>query len=196
MDGIRDYEWRAWPVAWSGIWVGALSALAVGLIIGLVGYAVGAHEVVSPRPTDAHKLRVIATAFNIAGAFFAFVIGGWVAARIAGIQRAEPAILHGAIVWLVGVALLVALAGMGATTYFGSWYAGLAAPVATRSAAIPLDPEVARVMRNAAFGTVVGLLTGLTGGVLGAWLASGEPMSIAYYRRRWTERYGAVRRAA
>ena len=51
-------------------------------------------------------------------------------------------------------------------------------------------------MRNAAFGTVIGLLTGLTGGVLGAWLASGEPMSIAYYRHRWTERYGQVRRAA
>ena len=137
MDGIRDYEWRVWPVAWSGIWVGALSALAVGLIIGLIGYAVGAHEVVSPRPTDAHKLRVIATVFNIAGAFFAFVVGGWVATRIAGIQRAEPAMLHGAIVWLLGVALLVSLAGMGATTYFGSWYAGLAAPAATRSAVVP-----------------------------------------------------------
>ena len=196
MDGIRDYEWRAWPVAWSGVWVGALSALAAGLIIGLIGYAVGAHEVVSPRPTDAHKLRVIATAFNIAGAFFAFVIGGWIATRIAGIERAEPAILHGGIVWLVGMALLVGLAGMGATTYFGSWYAGLAAPAATRAAAVPMDPEVARIMRNAAFGTVIGMLTGLMGGVLGAWLASGEPMSIAYYRRRWTERYGTVRRAA
>jgi hypothetical protein len=196
MDGIREYEWRAWPVAWSGVWVGALSALALGLIIGLIGYAVGAHEVASPRPTDAHKLRVIATAFNIAGAFFAFVVGGWVAARIAGIQRAEPAMLHGAIVWLLGVALLVSLAGMGATTYYGSWVAGLAAPPAARTAAVPLDPEVARIMRNAAFGTVVGLLTGLAGGVLGGWMASGEPMSIAYYRRRWTERYGTVRRAA
>ena len=196
MDGIREYEWRAWPVAWSSVWVGALSALAVGLIIGLIGYAVGAHEVASPRPTDAHKLRIIAVAFNIAGAFFAFVIGGWVAARIAGMQRAEPAMLHGAIVWLLGVSLLVGLAGMGATTYFGSWYGGLAAPAATRMAVPPMDPELARVMRNAAFGTVVGLLIGLMGGVLGGWLACGEPMSIAHYRRRWTERYGSVRRAA
>jgi hypothetical protein len=197
MDGVRDYQWRAWPVAWSSVWVGALSALVVGLIIGLIGYAVGAHEVASPRPTDAHKLRMITVAFNIAGAFFAFVIGGWVAARIAGMQRAEAAMVHGAIVWLLGVALLVGLAGMGATTYFGSWYGGLAAPAATRMAAPPpMDPELARVMRNAAFGTVVGLLTGLVGGVLGGWMASGEPMSVSYYRRRWTERYGAVRRAA
>jgi hypothetical protein len=195
MDGIRDNEWRAWPVSWSGVWIGALAALAVGLIIGLIGYAVGAHEVASPRPTDAGKLRIIAVMFNIAGAFFAFVIGGWVAARVAGIQRAEPAMVHGAVVWLVGVTALMVLAGLGASTYYGTWYGGLAGPAAMRSA-VPVDPEVARVMRNAAFGAVVGLLTGLIGGVLGGWLASGEPMSIAYYRSRWTERHGAVRRVA
>jgi len=194
MDGIRDYEWRAWPVAWSGVWVGALSALVVGLVIGLIGYAVGAHEVASPRPTDAGKLRMIAVAFNLAGAFFAFVVGGWVAVRITGIQRAEPAMLHGAMVWVLGMALLIGLAAAGATTYYGSWY-GLAGPAAMRGA-VPVDPELARIVRNAAFGTVVGILVGLVGGVLGAWLASGEPMSIAYYRRRWTDRYATVRRVA
>lgn len=30
-------EWRSWPVSWSAVWVGALSALAVGLLIGLLG---------------------------------------------------------------------------------------------------------------------------------------------------------------
>jgi hypothetical protein len=195
MDGIRENEWRAWPVSWSGVWIGTFAALAVGLIIGLIGYAVGAHEVASPRPTDAGKLRIIAVAFNIAGAFFAFVVGGWVAARIAGIQRAEPAMIHGAVVWAVGVTALMVLAGLGASTYYGTWYGGLAGPASMRSA-VPLDPEVARVMRNAAFGGVVGLLTGLIGGVLGGWLASGEPMSIAYYRRRWTDRHDTVRRVA
>ena len=196
MNSVREYQWQAWPVAWSSVWVGALAALISALIIGLIGYAVGAHEVASPRPTDMGKLRIIATAFNIAGAFFAFVIGGWIAVRIAGIQRAEPAMLHGGIVWLVGVALIVGIAGFGGATYFGTWYGGLAAPPAMRGVAVPIDPELARVMRNAAFGTVVGLLAGLMGGVLGAWLASGEPMSISYYRRRWTDRYDSVRRAA
>jgi hypothetical protein len=195
MDGVREYQWQAWPVAWSSVWVGALAALATGLIIGLIGYAVGAHEVASPRPTDAGKLRMIAVAFNTVGAFFAFVIGGWVAVRIAGMQRAEPAMLHGGIVWLLGVAMLVTLAAVGGAHYFGTWYGGLAGP-ATRAAAVPIDPEAARIMRNAAFGSVMGLLVGLVGAVLGGWLASGEPMSIAYYRRRWTDRYASVRRAA
>ena len=176
---MDDMQWRAWPVSWSGVWVGALAALALGLMIGLIGYAVGAHEVASPRPTDAHKLRMIAVAFNIAGAFFAFVVGGWAAARIAGIQRAEPAMLHGSIVWLVGVAMFVVLTSTGAVAYFGSWYGGLAAPAMVR--AVPVDPEVARVMRNAAFGSVVALLVGLMGSVLGGWLASG-----AWRRRKTT----------
>ena len=38
-------ETKAWPVYWSAIWIGALSALAVGLIFGLIGTAIGAHQV-------------------------------------------------------------------------------------------------------------------------------------------------------
>ena len=38
-------EWTRWPVHWSGIWVGALAALATALVFGLVGTAVGAHQV-------------------------------------------------------------------------------------------------------------------------------------------------------
>jgi hypothetical protein len=91
-------EWTRWPVAWSAIWVGALTALAVGLIIGLLGFALGAHEV--SRYVDWKKARLVSAIFSIGGAFFAFVAGGWAAARIAGIRRSEPAILHGAIVWL------------------------------------------------------------------------------------------------
>jgi hypothetical protein len=44
MDGYES-GLRPWPVSWSAIWIGALSALALGLIIGLVGFAIGAHEV-------------------------------------------------------------------------------------------------------------------------------------------------------
>jgi hypothetical protein len=76
MDSHR-FEWTQWPVAWSAIWVGALTALAVGLIIGLLGFAVGANEVA--RYVDWHKVRVVTVIFSSAGAFFAFVAGGWTA---------------------------------------------------------------------------------------------------------------------
>src|SRR2546423_7239639 len=104
----HESEWIRWPVAWSAIWVGALTALALGLIIGLLGFALGANEVADY--VDWKKLRLIGLVFSIGGAFFAFVAGGWAAARIAGIRRSEPAMLHGAIVWLLAVPLLLALA--------------------------------------------------------------------------------------
>ena len=82
-----DSGWRPWPVVWSAVILGALSALAVGLVIGLIGFAVGAHEV--SKAATWKNVRLITLIFNISGAFFAFVVGGWVAARIAGFRRAE-----------------------------------------------------------------------------------------------------------
>ncbi len=175
----RQSEWTRWPVAWSAIWVGALTALAVGLIIGLLGFAVGANEV--SRYVDWKKLSLITAVFSIGGAFFAFVAGGWTAARIAGIRRSEPAILHGAIVWLVALPLLLALAAVGASG-FGGWYGGLSGMSWTAAAAS--DPDLATATRNNALATAVALLLGLVGAVLGGWMASGEPMTFTHYRKR------------
>jgi hypothetical protein len=177
----RPSEWTQWPVAWSAIWVGTLTALAVGLIIGLVGFAVGAHQL--SRYVDWKELRLVSLIFSIGGAFFAFVAGGWAAARIAGIRRSEPAILHGAIVWLLALPLLVALAAVGASAHFGGWYAGLSGmpSLATEATA---DPDLATATRNNALVTAVALLLGLIGGVLGGWMASGEPMTFTHYRTR------------
>jgi hypothetical protein len=172
-------EWTAWPVAWSAVWVGALTALAVGLIIGLLGLALGANE--AARYVDWKKLRLISAIFSVGGAFFAFVAGGWAAARIAGIRRSEPAILHGAIVWLVTLPLLLALAAVGASGW-GGWYGGLSGMSWTAAAAT--DPEFAAATRNNALATAVALLLGLVGAVLGGWMASGEPMTFTHYRKR------------
>jgi hypothetical protein len=174
-------EWTAWPVAWSAIWVGALTALAVGLIIGLLGFAVGANE--AARYVDWKKLRLISAIFSIGGAFFAFVAGGWAAARIAGIRRSEPAILHGAIMWLVTLPLLLALAAVGASGHWGGWYGGLSG-MPSWTAAAAADPDLATATRNNALATAVALLLGLVGGVLGGWMASGEPMTFTHHRKR------------
>jgi hypothetical protein len=113
----QQSEWTRWPVAWSAIWVGTLTALAVGTIIGLLGFALGANEV--SRYVDWKKVRLVALVFSIGGAFFAFVAGGWTAARIAGIRRSEPAILHGSIVWLLALPLLMVLSALGGLAHFG-----------------------------------------------------------------------------
>jgi hypothetical protein len=192
-----ETPWRAWPVSWSAVWVGALAALALGLIIGLVGFAIGAHEM-STRIVKWNTVRLISVIFSIGGAFFAYVLGGWAAARVAGIRRSEPAMLHGAIAFLVTVPIMLVLASLGATVHYGGWYAGLGGTPAWVSATVAAatDPNAAAATRNAALTSVAALLLGLVGSVLGGWMASGEPMSLTYYRRRDLDRYERPRRAA
>lgn len=176
----------AWPVYWSAVWVGALSALALALIIGLIAVAVGAHELnPARRVVTMHDVTIGALVFSVVGAFFAFVLGGWVAATIAGLRRAEPAMLHGAIVWLLVVPMLLVLAALGAGNYFGAWFGGLAGtPAWVTPTAAAADPQAAQAARTGALGAVAALLIGLVGSVIGGWMASGEPMTLAHYRAR------------
>jgi hypothetical protein len=206
MESRRDNvvvveSWVPWPVSWSAIWVGALAAIALALLFGLGGIALGFHLLgPSQRIVDWHKFTVGALIFSVSGAFFSGVVGGWVAGKVTGILRSEPAMLHGAIVWLVTVPLLLALGALGAGSYFGGWYSGLAgqavwsAPASgpTTAPSTPLDPaareaaerEAARAVRNSALGAITALLLGLIGSVVGGWMASGEPMTFTYYRTR------------
>jgi hypothetical protein len=176
----QDPEWVIWPIAWSAVWVGALTALAVGLLIGLVGLALGANE--AAQYVTWKKLHLIGLIFSVGGAFFGYVAGGWAAARIAGRIRSEPAILHGAIVWLVTIPILLLLGAMGGASHVGGWYAGLSAIPTTVT---PLsDADMAVAVRNNALATAVALLIGLVGAVLGGWMASGEPMTFTHHRTR------------
>ena len=107
-----------WPLSWSAVWVGTLSAVALALVFGLVAIALGAHRVGQPFGTW-REVSFLALVFSVAGSFLAFALGGWVAAKVAGLRRSETAMLHGAIAWLVAVPILVVLASMGAAPYFG-----------------------------------------------------------------------------
>lgn len=175
-----------WPLAWSAVWVGTLSAVALALLFGLVAIAVGAHRVGQPFGTW-REVGFLALIFSVFGSFLAFVLGGWVAAKVAGVRRSETAMLHGAIVWLVAVPILMVLASMGAVSYLGGWYGGLAGlpPAAAAQAyATAQDPAAVMAARNAALAAVTALLLGLMGGVVGGWMGSGEPMTFTHYRTR------------
>jgi hypothetical protein len=176
-----------WPVDWSAVWVGALSAVVVSLIIALIGMAIGAHAIAATRIVRWKEFGFGSLIFSVFGAFLAFTVGGWVAGRISGFRLSEPAILHGAIAWLVGVSLIVTLGTVG-TTAFGPWYRGIGGfRVSTVPATVPApaeDPDAARAARNAALGGVTAILLGLVGAAIGGWMASGEPMTLTYHRSR------------
>jgi hypothetical protein len=174
-----------WPLSWSAVWVGTRSAVALALIFGLVGIAVGAQRIGQPFGPW-REVSLLALLFSVFGAFLSFVLGGWVAAKVAGLRRSETAMLHGAIAWLVAVPILMMLAAFGASAYFGAWYGGLAGTPtwAVTVAAATQDPAAAAAARNGALAAVTALLLGLMGGVIGGWLGSGEPMTFTHYRTR------------
>ena len=176
-----------WPVNWSSIWVGVLAALAVALVFGLAAIAVGAHQVgPAGRSPTTGSLGLAALIFSVFGAFISFVVGGWVAGKINGYRHAETDMLHGAVVWLVALPILVVFAALGAGNFFGTWFGGLAgSPVFVSSSSnVGADPNAAAAARNAALGAITGLLIALIGSVIGGWMASGEPMTLTYYRTR------------
>lgn len=212
---IDHEEWIHWPVHWNGIWIGALAAVAAVIVLGLIGIALGIHALApEQRLVDLRKTGVGLLAFSILSAFFAFVLGGWVAAKIAGIRRSEPAMLHGAIAWLVAVPALAIVVSLGAAQVVGGWYAGMGnaayvnafpverpiLPVTTASQeelvryradlasynqkAAQWREDTPKVIRNTALGAVTALLLGLMGSVLGGWFASGEPMTFTHHLQR------------
>jgi hypothetical protein len=215
---VPEDTWIAWPISWSAVWVGALASFSLVVLLGFVGIAIGAH-LLDPekRVVDLKTIGFGALVFSVAASFFAFVAGGWIAGRIAGTLRSEPAMLHGGIVWLVTLPVLMLAAALGAGSYLGAWNTGLAGtPVWAAAPTAPFvrpdlplagaaEADIIRyradmaeyqknlkqwkddspkVARNSALTAITALLLGLVGAVLGGWLASGEPMSITYYRTR------------
>jgi len=151
-----------------------------------MGIAVGAHQMgPSGNIVRWSDFGLGALFFTVFGAFVSAVVGGWIAGRIAGLRSSEPAMLHGAIVWLLGVPIMIAFAALGVGGFFGGWYGGLlGGPVWAASPTTVIDPSAAIAARNSALATLLGLLLGLVGGVLGGWMASGEPMTFTAHRHR------------
>ena len=188
IDRAPAGTWTAWPISWSAVIVGALAALVAVVIFGLIGTAIGASKTgVEGRITTWSGVGFGALVWSVVSAFFAFVIGGWVAARIGGIRRAEDAALHGALAWLLGVALMCGAAAFSGAIFNG-WYTSLApTPAVPAVPGQPADPNLAIAVRNGALAVTTAILIGLMGSAIGGWLASGEPMRLGNYRVRFEQ---------
>lgn len=170
--------WVAWAVNWSAIWVGALASVTMAIIFGLLGTALGATSV--GKLTSWHSVAITEVILVVCAAFFSYVVGGWAAGKITGARYSEPAILHATIAWLLATPLVLGMLAVGAGGTFGGWYGGLL-PSPIGVAAAVVTPDVARTTAMAA---LTALLVGLIGSVIGGWMASGEPMTFTYYRKR------------
>lgn len=185
-----DDSWSGWHLDWGAVWVGALTMLIAAVLFSFLATAVGAQKAVDARVLKWSEVPIVTLFFSVFGAFLASAIGAWVAARMSGARLAEPAILQGVAAWLVVMAMVVTLAALaGAHTFAGGYLGNMTPPGAPAPTGAPVDPNAAIAIRNAAVGSILGILIGLMGAVVGAWIASGERLdSLAHYRRtdRWT----------
>jgi hypothetical protein len=205
--------WERWPLAWSAIIVGAAVSVSSALILGLLGISIGLHKFSADGRMmslgDWKEAGAGAFIFTVVAAFAGYYIAGWVAGKLSGFRRAEPAALHGALTWVFSLPVLMLLIALGAGTYLGAAYGDFGRPpvpaygitrgwqpdptsniepdrpsLFSSRRVIAVAPEEARATRNGALGILTALLLGLMGAVVGGWRASGEPFAVAYERNR------------
>jgi hypothetical protein len=102
-------------LSWGAVLAGALLALIIQLSLNLLGIAIGA-TTIHPETHDSASPQTLATgaAFWVGlSTLISLFVGGWVAARFAGIPNQIDGVLHGVVVW--SLVMLISLFFLGTT---------------------------------------------------------------------------------
>jgi hypothetical protein len=155
-------------VSWSSILAGALTALAVTVVLSVTALAAGLE--VAPIRGDVDPKFGVAVASIITGLFIvlAFGAGGLTAVWAAGHVELGPAILHGFLVWALALVLMLGLVALGAGGAFGD-----AAAVFSSG----FEPVDVAALQRAGWGAVLALALGAGSAILGGLLATREEIS-------------------
>ena len=170
-NGQRD------RVRWGPIWAGLIAALGVFLLLTTAAIAIGAQAVDSGASADeSGAASGIASAII---ALLAFLVGGYIAARTAGVVGRGYGALNGFLVWALGVVLILALAAFGLGSLFGAsgdlfaQYQQMGQPQAD------VDPEsVVEGIRNGSIGAFLGMLLPAIAATLGGLFGSREQVVL------------------
>jgi hypothetical protein len=97
-DVAHRHPAEAWPLNWAAICVGAMTAGAAGIMLGLAGISV---QALVPRAAsgigDSGQVRFFATVAGVLGAFLSSVVGGWAAGKMSGTPQPRPVVFTGVI---------------------------------------------------------------------------------------------------
>lgn len=171
-------------VQWGPILAGIAAAIASLLILSVLGLAVGS-TALEPRSVGAN-VATGAAIWGIISAIIAFFIGGWIAAKSAAVGGMGSGILNGLIVGCAMLAILVwaASTGMGALLGTVSGNVGDIVRLITGSAAAQQNvsqaanqaqqavsaQDVFNSVKDAAWGTFIGIVLPLIAAALGGWV--------------------------
>lgn len=99
-------------IRWGPVWAGLVVAVSTYLLLQLALVAFGVVDLVEPTTTDAVASAV--------AAFVAFLLGGMIAGATAMWRGVDDGILHGVVLWAVGLVALVVLSAAGSGLALGS----------------------------------------------------------------------------
>lgn len=100
-------------IRWSAIWAGLAVALALYLFLQLALVATGIVDLSEATSSDAW--------WSAGAALVAFLVGGMVAGATAVWRDADDGLLHGIVMWAVGLVALIVLAAFGGSIALGSF---------------------------------------------------------------------------
>lgn len=167
---------RRQPVMrWSAVFAGAAVALALWVLLQILGMGVG---LIAIDVDDAGTMRDVGlgtTIWTLAVPFIAMFIGGIVAGRLAGTIERKLGALHGLVVWaltsFVGICATVGLVTLLASTAVKSGMAVEIAEQAQQQAqqvdANTTAENTAKVLLGAGIASAVALVMGVLGGAAG-----------------------------
>ncbi|HEX8988820.1 MAG TPA: hypothetical protein VF816_12750 [Rhodocyclaceae bacterium] len=119
---------------WGGIFAGLSVGIACNLLLLLVGVSIGLGVFdVNKVGQPGHTASIAAMVWNVVCMIIAAFVGGYVAARSAGMHRSSDGVLHGAVSWGVTMLVSMLLATSATSAVFGTMFAsasGIASNVA------------------------------------------------------------------
>jgi hypothetical protein len=155
-----------------------VTAIALFLLLSAAAVAVGA-QVVSGA-SDADEAGLAGGIVSAVIALLAFLVGGYVAARTAGVIGRGYGALNGFLVWALGIVIVLALAAFGLGSLFGA-SGDLFAQYQQMGQPQPegVDPDsVIEGIRNGSLGAFVAMLLPALAAALGGWLGSRETVVV------------------
>jgi hypothetical protein len=134
-------------VSWGAIFAGTAIAMALMVFFTTLGLGIGAASVdplYDENPVSG--LPIASAIYIVVTQIVSLFVGGYIAARLAGIPRTPSALIHGAAVWAVSTLVLAYLASAGAGAAFGAATTvlknGAQAAVSAGRAVLPEDVDL------------------------------------------------------
>jgi hypothetical protein len=114
-------------ISWGAVIAGALVAVAVGMMLNILGAAIGANAVDATQgdTPSGQTFGIVGGIWLLVANLIGLAVGGYMAARLSGTADETDSVLHGLSVWAVGFLVSAVLlgniiAGTASTAYQGA----------------------------------------------------------------------------